>query len=198
MWEFSGTITQSTPVWNLDQLYPAGTPFSLDIAFDLASPKITGIGTQGLYRAITGATLNIGGYSDTASTGYVTVNCAFDIGCDVPQPFPAAATGWMEFWMFGWDGPLNSSGSFATTPSPLVLYYADPAVAAGGLPSSPPFSQRARVEIRTLAGGVIGQANSIRSLEEVPHVPEPGTFVLLASGLAGLYARRKRKMSQRR
>jgi len=39
-WEFSGVISIPSRVADLDAMYPVGTPFSLDITFDPAAPRL--------------------------------------------------------------------------------------------------------------------------------------------------------------
>jgi PEP-CTERM motif-containing protein len=196
MWEFSGDLTRIPPIFGLPELYPLGTPFVLNVTFDPAAPKISGSPTQGLYQALGQSTLRLGDLTFLATGGYISVNCHFEIGCipGGPSLFPP-----VEFWLFGWSPqPLNPAFPGLTTLSDVQVYYVDPNAANGEIPSAPPQTAGLQIAIGGLPplATLGGTVQSIQALEDPPQVPEPGTFLLLATGLTALVARRRRRITR--
>jgi hypothetical protein len=197
-WEFSGVISTPSRVADLDALYPVGTPFSLDVTFDPLAPRLDRPpGPYGLYNAITTATFHLGNTTTTDTGGYIAVNChAIGQGCpgggpgDPPNP-------WVEFLMFPspFENPPLLPGAAATHVERIFTDYRDPNVAAGSIPTMPPgtggglFLGLGDPFFPTMSLG--GRVDSIRAIDDVAVVPEPGSFLLLATGLAGLRARRR-------
>jgi hypothetical protein len=97
--------------------------------------------------------------------------------------------------MFGqWLGPPLTGGQEGPRISRVGVWYFDPDHAAdGNIPTAPP-THPTCVEFAAVSILHVFASGSadVRSIQEVPAVPEPSTFVLLGSGLAGLYVRRKR------
>ena len=177
-WEFSGTFTPTG--------YYGGQPFTLLVSFDPAAPDIRDINQHlGLYLAITSATLQIGDDSMTTSgrfpnDGYIAVNCWWRPGCDRPIP------GSVEFVIYyDW-----LRGTLPLQISYLNASFYDPTL-DGHIPTTPPAT--AGITIQSFVDGPVrGQGlASVRSVED-PVVPEPGSFLLLGTGLAGLCARRRK------
>ena len=104
----------------------------------------------------------------------------------------------VEFWLFGWSSdPLNPAFPGWTTPSDVQVYYADPNAANGEIPTAPPQAAGLQIAIGgfpplTTFGG---RVESIQAIQ-VPAVPEPGSFLLLATGLAALAVRRRRRITR--
>lgn len=200
-WEFSGALSTTTERFGLADLYPAGTPFTLNITFDPDAPRFPRTpGPYGLYPAIRAATFQIGNTTTTASSGYIAVNCHAGLGCPDFPPGHTVQDGYVEFLMFPFSSqnpPLNPNSGL-TRVSPLEVAYFDPNVLTGAIPLIPP-SGPASVFIgiggnpgdpfTTLFGGV----PSVQSIDEVAVVPEPASFLLFATGLAGLRARWRKK-----
>jgi len=194
MWEFAGDLTRVSPLLGLADLYPVGTPFRLNVTFDPAAPKIQGSSTQGLYHALGASTLQLGDLTFSSTGGYISVNCHFEIGCipSGPNLFPP-----VEFWLFGWSSnPLNPALPGLTTLSNVQVFYADPNAANGEIPTAPPRAAGLQIAIGgfppiTTFGGTV---DSIQAIQDVSQVPEPGSFLLLATGLASLAARRRRRI----
>ena len=195
MWEFSGDLTRIPPILGLADLYPVGTPFNLNVTFDPASPKISGSPTQGLYHALGESTLRVGDLTFSSTSGYISVNCHFEIGCIPPGSnlFPP-----VEFWLFGWSAnPLNPAFPSLTRLSDVQVYYADPNAANGEIPTAPPQSP---VGLQIDIGGSFpritsmgGSVESIQAIQDV-QAPEPGSFLLLATGLTALAVRTRRRI----
>jgi hypothetical protein len=191
-WEFSGQLTATTPFYGVDARYPVGTPFSLTVTIDPTAPKI-GLGydhaqPRGVYSPIGDAALRLGDDTFSKTGGFLTVNRAFGLDCFGASP------GWVEYWMiFGWSPAMNTA--FPAVISMLDLSYFDPTVAGNGaIPIVPPTGP---VGVLVSLNGdprsnVVIRANvdSVSAIQDVA-VPEPGRFLLLATGLAGLYTRRR-------
>jgi hypothetical protein len=193
MWEFSGDLTRVPSIFGLADLYPLGTPFVLNVTFNPEAPKISGSSTQGLYHALGESTLQLGDLTFLSSGGYISVNCHFEIGCipGGPSLFPP-----VEFWLFGWSSnPLNPEFPGLTTLSDVQVFYADPNAANGEIPTAPPQTAGLQLAIGgfpplTTLGG------TVRSVQDPPQVPEPGSFLLLATGLTALAVRRRRRITR--
>jgi len=195
MWEFSGDLTRVPSLLGLAELYPLGTPFVLNVTFDPEAPKISGSATQGLYHALGESTLQLGDLTFLSTGGYISVNCHFEIGCIPPGSnlFPP-----VEFWLFGWSSnPLNPAFPGLTRLSDVQVYYTDPNAVNGEIPTAPPQSP---VGLQIDIGGGFppitafgGRVESIQAIQDV-QAPEPGSFLLLATGLAALAVRRRRRV----
>ena len=191
MWEFTGELTRVPSLFGLAELYPVHTPFRLDISFDPAGPRISGTGPQGVYRAIAESTMQLGDSTFSSTSGYIAVNCHFEIGC-IPG-WPALFTP-VEFWMFNWSpGPLNPAVPGLSTLADVQIYFSDPRAANGEIPTTPPTGPAG---LQMEVGGlppittIGGSVQSIQSISDVAVVPEPGTLVLFATGLTALARRR--------
>jgi hypothetical protein len=104
--------------------------------------------------------------------------------------------------MFNWSsGPLNPAVPGLSRLSDVQAYYDDPRAANGDIPTTQPVGP-AGLQI-SVGGGqppittIGGSVQSIQSVPDVAVVPEPGSFVLLASGLLGIGARAIRTMKMR-
>ena len=197
MWEFAGELSRVPSLFGLAELYPVHTPFRLDISFDPAASRIAGTGAQGIYRAIGESTMQIGDSTFSSSDGFIAVNCHFEIGC-LPG-FPALSTP-VEFWMLNWSpAPLNPAVPGLSAISNVQVFYNDPAAANGRIPTTPPTGP-AGLQIAVGGGGqppittIGGTVQSIQAISDVAVVPEPGTLVLLATGLTALAGRRRRRI----
>ena len=203
-WEFSGVISTPSRVADLDALYPVGTPFSLDVTFDPAAPRLNRPpGPYGLYNAITTATFHLGNTTTTDIGGYIAVNChAIGQGCPFGGPGDPPSP-WVEFLMFPSrsGNPLLLPGAGATNVARIFADYRDPNAVAGNIPTMPPgnggglFLGLGDPEFPNISLG--GHIESIRAVDDVAVVPEPGSFLLLATGLVGLRARRRKMVSPR-
>jgi hypothetical protein len=194
-WEFSGVISGTTTGFHLDQLYPVGTPFSLDVTFDSATSRISRPpGPFGLYHAITTSSFQLGNTTTTTAGGYIAVNCDAIFGCSSGGPGQPPSP-YVEFLMFPLGPPLNPNVPSSGV-SRLLTYDSDPSVLAGGLPTTLP------VGIGNLSIGLggdpvspspslQGEIQSVRSIDDVAVVPEPGSFLLLATGLVALRGRKR-------
>jgi PEP-CTERM motif-containing protein len=186
MWEFSGTITPVGQWTNLRDLYPEGVPVSVQVLFDTSSPNLRNI-TQGLglYPAIRGVTAQVADTSFSKIGGFVTSNCWFEPGCD------RLVKGAVEFTMVGpWSGRLPYP-EVRPTFGFLQISYIDLGL-DGSIPTTPPstpvgFTFKIAHDLPVLGQG----SGTARAIEDIPQVPEPGTVVLFATGLAGLYARKR-------
>jgi PEP-CTERM motif-containing protein len=197
-WEFSGAISRGSTHPLVDALYPVGTPLSLTVTFDPASPRIyRPPGPYGLYQAITAATFQLGNATRTVPGGFIGVNCLSILGCPSGGPTDLLSP-WVEFLIFPspYDPPLVP-GVPLTWLARLFTEYDDPNVMAGNIPTTPPdggFGLELSLTDPFHTSLVFwGHIDSVRAIDDVAVVPEPGTFVLLATGLAGLRARRKRR-----
>ena len=193
-WEFSGQLTRSTPAYGVDARYPVGTSFSLTVTIDPTAPKI-GLGydhaePRGVYSPIRDAALKLGDDTFSKTGGFLTVNCSFGLDCFGNSP------GWVEYWMiFGWSPALNTASVFPAFISMLDLSYFDPTVAGNGaIPTVPPTGPAG--VLMSLNGDprsnivIAAHIDSVEAIQD-SEVPEPGSFLLLATGLAGLFTRRR-------
>jgi PEP-CTERM motif-containing protein len=195
MWEFAGELTRPSRELGLADLYPAHMPFRLRVTFDPDATRISGVAPQGIYNAIRESTLHLADLTFTSTGGFIAVNCHFEIGC-IPG-WPTLSTP-VEFWMFNWSSePLNPAVPSLTRLSDVQIYYNDPGSADGHIPTATPIGP---LGLQIAVGGFFppittigGVVQSTQSISDVAVVPEPSSFLLLASGLLGLGARMRRR-----
>jgi hypothetical protein len=186
-WQFDGEVNFHSPLARLSSLYPTGTAMSLEVTFDTAAPRSVGcVSPLGLYAPFLGSTLTLAGetHRRTGPGGSAAINYHFDRGCAGPG-FPGFPN--VEFWLFGpWSGPLLNPEFSFTGLDMVILRFHDPTLTNGQLPSNPPataaFSLYVGPDIYVASG-------SLTPIETLPVIPEPGSIILLTTGLVGLRLR---------
>jgi hypothetical protein len=183
IWEYTGALTSSTRDFDIDDMYPAGTHVDFSLTFDPAAPLVGCSAPQGLYQVPAGSTVALGNYDSTnTGGGFAAVNQHFDQGCGLGN-VPTS-----EFRLFGWSGPpLNAETagmSVQTSLWFLIFTFTDPSLVDGQMPIVPPASAgltfvggSPTTGLSTLARG------TLRSVEALPAMPEPSSFLLVISGL---------------
>lgn len=172
-----------------------GTPWSLQITFDPASPgrSTGGLGVSGCNTFDAGATVfTFGGFTYRASSGQVFTNSA------LPGTNCTAPTGMIQFNFYRqWT---QEPGAWDLNLGALLPAYYDAVHSDGSLPTDPTFNPIQGVFAGLFWHDVTGNrdfqfySGFTPSLAAQPTpVPEPGTLVLLGTGLA--YAGRRRRRS---
>jgi hypothetical protein len=117
-WQVSGTLSVVSSQYRLNERYPPGTPYLLDVRFDPNTPNTVfhGAPQEGLFAAITGATLQLDGltFTSNGAGSVIWVNCFFDIGCvGIDRP----GSGVVDFFIRGWAPQPLTPLSFPTLPA---------------------------------------------------------------------------------
>jgi hypothetical protein len=197
-WQFDGRLNFVNDILGLAPLYPIGTAISLEVTFDTAAPRqglhVNCVSPQGLYRPFVSSTLELaGGTHSSGASGWAAINHHFDRGCLGPGAIPGNGTA--EFWIFGpWSGPpLNPESPQLTRLGLVLLLFNDPTLTNGQLPSNQPPG----VGVFLSDGRDIFFASGfVTPVETLPVIPEPGSIILLTTGLVGLRLRAMRRRSR--
>lgn len=180
-WQDSGFLTYVTNV----PLFPGlmiGTPWAIQITFDPNGPFTpAALGQPGsncnIYNSQS-TSFTLGGYTYTSSGGRVWTNSLLP-----GDACSAAPTGAIQFdWAGGWNQP---AGAWNLNSGVLIAGYTDGTAGDGSLPAHPTLAGFSTgVGFYSSATGTTPafQASTFAPADIV--VPEPGTFSLLAIGVA--------------
>jgi len=198
-WEASGTIGTKADTLGVLTAIPIGTPWTLDITFDPATPGTLSPSCSSPTYIYTGAISNtvfqIGGstYSNSGGTIYTNADLPV-VGCSSALGGP----GLVQFqWLRGWTGGAGGANlNFGL--GLLLASYNDVNAVDGSLPSIPvrgPLSVLDGLEWDGTLNCSPFCAQFTSTFDPRP-VPEPASSVLLVTGLAtAAIARRRRRHS---
>jgi hypothetical protein len=172
-----------------------GLPWNLTFTFEPETPRQSGIcstGNVGLYpNAITASFLQLGDFSYTFSSGRADIFTNADL--------PAVGCGEGGIVQFHWLGDWLGSPGAPLIHGLLIASYFDEQACDGSLPAVPgAFPTSCGGQFLALGGlqfwyDLPIQGDWFGSSFNPQVVPEPGTWLLLSSGLVAIAARRRRR-----
>jgi hypothetical protein len=188
-WQLNGEITDNppnppgTPYAELDTLLPVGTDVTFLIAVDPAAPDLCDDPGAGFYY-FPAATMSFGGKSYAADPAFIEVNnilanCIASGLHDALVRLDLGAAG---------IGPL---ATIEMGPFPGDALPTTPTTGPLWVGNFSPAAELCFYENDCVLLDAFGEINS-SAIVPAPTVPEPTTFLLLASGLAAIAARRRR------
>lgn len=178
-----------------------GTPWSLTVSFDPASPPIASPTAGCNAYGIGSSTLTLGSYSYSHSGGQIWTNAALpEIGCI--GMLPEGLSGQIEFFYgtSGWTSDDPGAWNLSAWGGVTIAAYYDELVKDGTLPAIPTFDPvggrwQNWLEIENGATfGTLLNGGTVRFevVDQTP-VPEPASMMLFGAGLAALTAHRRRR-----